>query len=353
MSCIEQRIARYQAWRLRRPTDRPMKGLLWEPDIPPLPELLQQIGIGATVVPEHIDPAVFLPNVERWHSRAAELPGDVVQRFTPAFGVPWMEAIAGCPVVAHPGSLWAEPCLSDYNIRPELRWTPQNPWFQALLQCTRRMVAHAAGRFPVAVPQMRGPLDILAAMRTPAQMCIDLLECPDEVDRLLAELTDLWIAVGEAVLAEIPAYRGGYSTRMGMWAPGPALTMQNDVSTLVSGAAYGRFALPCDRRIVERFEYADFHMHSSEHHQIDVLLEMEELTAIQLTLEHTLGGPPLDVLLGKARRILVRKPLLLVCLDCETADRCLAELPSAGLCVMVASNDAEVPSLFEAWLRRN
>lgn len=346
----EERIARYQAWRLRRPAERPMYGLLWEPDIPPLPRFLERVGIGASVVAGQIDPDEFLPSVERWHSRASELPGDVVQRFTPAYGIPWMEAIAGCPVVAHPGSLWAAPCLPDYTSRSRLQFTPHNPWFQTLIECTRRMVAQSAGRFPVAVPQMRGPLDTLSAMRTPAQMCLDLLERADDVRRLLDELTAIWIAVAEAVQAEIPAFHGGYATRMGMWAPGPALTMQNDVSTLVSGQTYRQFALPHDRRITEQFAYVDFHMHSSEYHQIDAILELERLTAIQLTLEHTLGGPPLDVLLDKARRILQVKPLLLVCLDCDTAERCVEQLPAEGLCVMVACNEPRIPDEYAAWL---
>jgi hypothetical protein len=328
-------------------------GLLWEPDIPPLPEFVARVGEGAQVSVEQIQPETCLPWIERWHARAAELPGEVIQRFTPAFGMPWMEAIAGCPVVAHQGSLWAGPCLADYKTRPEIHFSPNNPWLGKLLECTRAMVDFAGGRFPVAVPQMRGPLDILAAMRTPARMCLDLLELPDEVVRILAELTDLWIAVAEAVLAEIPAFGGGYVTRMNMWAPGKALTAQNDVSTLVSARTYRQFVEPCDRKIVGRFPYTDFHMHASEHHQIDNVLALEKLTAIELTLEHTLGGLPLETMLPAARRILDRKPLLLACLDCDSAERCLRELPSAGLCVMVAINDHEVPRSLETWLREH
>ena len=88
---------------------------------------------------------------------------------------------------------------------------------------------------------MRGPLDVLAAMRTPQQMCLDLIEQPEEVRGLLGELTELWIAVGRAVLEVIPPFHGGYLGRMGMWAPGPAITPQNDVSTLLSPQTYGEF----------------------------------------------------------------------------------------------------------------
>ena len=349
-STMEERVGAYQAWRLRQPRSRPMLGLLWEPDIPPLPEFLDRVGDRA-ISAQDIDPEMYLPHIERWYQRSRELPGDTIQRFSPAFGIPWMEAIAGCPVVAHPGSLWASPTQWDYEDRSEIRFSPDCPWFGKLMEFVRAMIKHAAGRFPVAVPQMRGPLDILAAMRTPAQMCVDMIECPDEVARILAELTDLSIAVGNAVLEEIPAFCGGYVTRMNMWAPGKALTVQNDVSTLVSPSSYQRFVGPCDRRIADAWPFSDFHMHASEHHQIDGIVTLTNLTAIELTLEHTLGGPPLEMMLDAARRILKMKPLLLACFDSESAARCLQDLPNAGLCIFLTTSEPEVPKTFDAWLR--
>lgn len=216
---IEERISRYDPWLHRRSVDRPMIGLIWEPDIPPLPAFLERVGTGTALRPDQIDPALFLDHVEVWHQQDTQLTSDVIQRFTPAFGIPWVEAIAGCPVMTNPGALWAEPCLDSYADRPEIRFDPSNPWLCKLIAFTQDMVAHADGRFPIAVPQMRGPLDTLAAMRTPEQMCIDLLEQPEEVSAILGELTDLWIEVGQAALDVIPPFHGGYSARMGTWAP--------------------------------------------------------------------------------------------------------------------------------------
>ncbi len=347
---IEERISRYDAWLQRRPVDRPMIGLIWEPDIPPLPEFLERIGTGSVLRPDQIGPEIFLDCVEAWHRQDTQLTSDVIQRFTPAFGIPWVEAIAGCPVMANPGSLWAEPCLDSYADRAEIRFDPDHPWVSTLVAFTRAMVAQADGRFPIAVPQMRGPLDTLAAMRTPEQMCIDLLERPEEVSTILGELADLWIRIGQAALDVIPPFHGGYMGRMGTWAPGPAITPQNDVSTLVSPEMYEQLVLPCDRKIVAHFPYTEFHVHSSEHHQVDNLLTLEALTSIEFTLEHTLGGPPLATTLPVARHILDNKPLILATLDIETAETCLQELPAEGLCLTIALNDPEIPSEIVRWL---
>jgi hypothetical protein len=264
--------------------------------------------------------------------------------------MPWVEAIAGCRVMAKPGSLWAEPCLERYDDRPTIRFDPQHPWLASLIEFTCAMVRLSDGRFPIAAPQMRGPLDTLAAMRTPEQMCIDIIEQPDAVSAVLGELTELWVAIGQAVLDVIPPFLGGYMARMGMWAPGAAITPQNDVSTMISPQAYAELVLPWDRVIVERFPYTEFHMHSSEHHQVNNLLGLEDLTTIEFTLEHTLGGPPLETTLPAARRILENKPLILAAMDTETAEASLNELPSEGLCVTIALNDHEVPSDIGHWL---
>jgi len=348
----QERLARYRAWRLREPVDRPMLGLLWEPDIPPLADLLDLAGHGMPVLPHQIRPERSLGYIERWYEQSSELACDLVQRFTPAFGIPWIEAIAGCPVVGAPGSLWAEPVLKDYADRAPIRFDPGNPWLAKLLEFTRTLVTAADGRFPVAVPQFRGPLDTLAAMRTPEQMCVDLLEQPAEAAALLAELAELWIAVGRAVLDVIPPFHGGTMARMGTWTPEKILTAQNDVSTLVSPRLYEQFALPGDRTIVEHFPCTEFHMHGSEHHQVPNLLKLERLTTIQFTLEHTIGGPPLDAMLPVVRNILQQKPLILACLDLQTAERCLAELPAEGLCLTIATNEHEIPEETARWLRR-
>jgi nucleoside-triphosphatase THEP1 len=94
-------------------------------------------------------------------------------------------------------------------------------------------------------------------------------------------------------------------------------------------------------------------MHGSEYHQVDNLLSVEGLGSIEFTLEHTLGGPSLESMLPTVRRILETKPLVLAALDLETADRCIAELPPAGLCVTLGINDDEIPAEIARWLKNN
>lgn len=350
-----QQVTKYKRWLKREAVDRPMLGLLWEPHIPPLPGFVEQLGVGSEVRPDHIIPNTFLPWIEQWHDRCTGLLADTFQPFSPTFGIPWVEAIVGCPIIAEPGSLWAKPILASYVNRRPILLDRENPWLRKLVEILKVMVHHSDGRYPVALPAMHGPLDTLAGMRSAEVMCLDFIEETDNVLSILDELAQLYIEVCEILLDVIPPYQGGYVTRMHLWGPGRAITPQNDTATLISPQMYRRYVLPTDQKIVAHFPCQSYHLHSSEFHIFDLLLGIKELTALQVSLEHTLGGRSLEFMLPFIKRILEIKPLILVVCDFETANICLAELPSSGLCLMIAPdlNKGIFGEEYDLWLKEH
>lgn len=58
---LDERVARCKAWLKRQHVNRPMLGLLWEPDIPPLPVFVGQIGAGGELCPDCIQPVGSFP----------------------------------------------------------------------------------------------------------------------------------------------------------------------------------------------------------------------------------------------------------------------------------------------------
>ena len=347
---LADRIHRNEAWISRDAVDRPMIGLEWEPDIRPLPQFLEMMGNGSQISPEQVQLELFLPHVEADFQRDSQLCTDIIQPFAPGFGIPWVEAIAGCPVVAGTNSVWTRPVLDSYDDRPPITFDPENPWLLKLLEFTRALVDLSDGRFPVAHPPLHRPLYALAGMVGEQRLCIDLIENPDAVKKAMCELADLWIRVAGAVLEIIPPFHGGYSTWMKLYAPGKAVNLQNEFAPLISSRMYEEFAHPLDDEPAAFFPYQSFHLHGSAAHQIEALLRLDGLTMIQLPLEHHVGGPSLEVMLPIARRILEKKALLLVPPDVETAEICLRELPAAGLCVAVMVVPRELGHEYDEWL---
>lgn len=330
-------LNRYRAWLAREPVDRPMLGLFWEPDIPPLRELVERVGVGMEIRPEQIHPREFLHKVERWHQREAQVPGDVIQSFGSTLGMLWVQAVAGCPIIVQTDSFWAAPIIESYADRPPIHFDPDNPWVQKLIECTRAMVEFAASRFPVSLPVMHGPLDVLAAMRTSQRMCLDFYDHPAELFQVLGEISQLYVELADAVLEVIPPFRGGWVTRIHVWASDLAITPQNDTGALISADMYRRFVLPWDRFIIDHYPYSSYHLHSTSKHVFDLIVTLENVSCLQVSLEHDRGGSSLDVMLPAIHSLLVHdKPVLVVTWDFDAAERCLRELPWKGLCLTLA-----------------
>ena len=73
----------------------------------------------------------------------------------------------------------------------ELEIKPDNPWLQKLVEFQKFLVNLSGGRFPVGNSLMRGPLDLLAALRGQENMCLDLYDCPEKMDAALDRIVDL------------------------------------------------------------------------------------------------------------------------------------------------------------------
>lgn len=121
--------------------------------------------------------------------------------------VPWVEAIAGCPLYHKRGNFRAEHGL-DYGHLAELKI--HQDWLEKLVEFTQWLAELSDGRFPVALCLMRGPADLLAALRGAERSIYDLIDYPQQVDPALQILTDIWIQVAHAQLEHIPAFAGGY-----------------------------------------------------------------------------------------------------------------------------------------------
>jgi hypothetical protein len=328
-----------------------MVGLLWEVDIRPLPEFIDTIGQGNLISSNQVHPEFFLPYVEAWFDRDARLTTDILQSFSPAFGFPWVEAILGCPLIAGQDSIWSLPILRSYTDWAETSLSLDNPWFCKLMEFTQVLVNYSAGRFPISLPPIHSPLDLLGAIRGDQQMLLDLVDQHDAVQKILTDLTQVYFSIIESCLDIIPPFAGGYTTRLRMWAPGKAITPQNEYASMISTRMYREFALPIDRVITEHFPYHSFHLHGSAQHQINNLLTLEQLTSIQITLEHNVGGPSLEEMLPRISNILKLKPVICVVPDIATAEICSNELPPEGLMILLLEGVPELDEKYDAWLR--
>ncbi|MCC7352927.1 MAG: hypothetical protein IT330_04150 [Anaerolineae bacterium] len=334
---LEAKLARHRAFWQRAETDRPLYGF-WQGGYFPL-EGLQGVMTSGYLKPENLVPEGFLSLYEARSVRTMLDAGDLLPAVTPFLGIPWTEAIAGCPIVVslESGSIWAEPYttkLSDLDGLEERALSPHNPWLRKLLEFQQVLKEELGGSIPFGTPIQRGPTDLLASIMGGTAMVYAFCEEPERMRRITRAVANVWIKVAQMQLALAPEFHGGYGCYRGLWAPGQVVTVQEDSSALLSPALYEDFVLPEDRRIYANFAYPLMHNHSAFLHiTIDGVVTSEALAGYEMTIDPS-PGPSISDLLPYMQRAQAKKPLIVFGTLSEADLRLIvATLPPAGLAI--------------------
>lgn len=227
--------------------------------------------------------------------------------------VPWMEAIAGCPIRAlvKAGSMRTRPILNDWHDLGRLPDLRNDRWLDALTALIERMVHRSADRLAIAHTLMRGPADIAEAMIGAERLCLTMYDHPHKLAALLEYATALFQKVWREQSSRIPWIQGGTANWFGLWAPGTTVRTQCDASALTSPAQYRAHFAPWDLRTAQVADYSIMHLHSGSLHIIDTLLEDPFPTAIQVSLDPPPSAPSWRELLPTFAKMLAHKPLLI------------------------------------------
>lgn len=253
----------------------------------------------------------FLPEFERLFQTHEEQGGDFMWAGSAFWGVPWVEALAGCGVFVdqHTGSSRSVPpsgFRGDADLSP---FDSQGPWARKAREFLRLLRARSAGRYPLAATLMRGISDLLAALYGGSDFVYHLMENPKNEKRLIRQLTDLWIDFARDQLTEIPDFHGGVgSFYYSMWLPGRGVWLQEDASALLSPRLFGEFIYPAVLEIAAAFDTTIIHLHPGSYVPVEFLVDTP-LAAIELHID--LGGPRAEDLLPVYRKIQSRKPLII------------------------------------------
>jgi hypothetical protein len=233
--------------------------------------------------PDAIDPAPILPEYDKVAAAREAIGDDAIGVAEPLLGIPWLEAMAGCRVQVPEGkSIWPEP-PENVDIEAPILHNPEDPWFRTLLEILQTVVTHVDGRYAVSLSHLRGPTDILIARFGSERFFMLFFERPELVERLARQCSDLWRQVVNAERVIVPAYRGGYGVRQfGLWAPQPAVWLQDDTSSMMSRRHYARFFLAPMKHMAGFLPYGVLHLHIGSLHVAELLAGVPNVRAINL-----------------------------------------------------------------------
>jgi len=260
--------------------------------------------------PDLIDPKLLIQRL-KLDEESPIIYGDFLRTLVPS-DFCWTQAFIGCPICVNSGKVWAEPFIEEIEkINSYLKINEE--WLKKLLEFTSALIDFSQGRFPVAQPLFRGPIDMAASALGSDRLCIAIYKRPDLLGNLLSFCAKVFIDALLEQLRLLPRFQNGYSCVFGIWAPEPICRTQADYSVLVSPEIYEKIFLPHDLKIIKTFKYTIFHLHSANIHIAEKLLKVPELKAIQVSIDYPAKAfsPPLEKLIPVFRKIQEKKPLII------------------------------------------
>lgn len=265
---------------------------------------------GKVITPDMIDVASFMTDYEQMYQTSLLVEQDGFWVGTPFTGIPWMEAMLGCKIIAMEYSFISEPTGATIEDQTDLAVDKDNPWLLKYLEFTQALIDLSAGRFPVGQPIMRGPSDMLGSILGQEAMVYALMLFPDKSQRALEQVTRSFVQVIKAQEALIEDFHSGRSMGFySVWTPGKCIWYQEDLSALLSPALFKQMLRPCGAIICKDYDYTAIHIHPSSFFIVEELLEMDALKIIQVNKD--IGGPSIAEMMGLLKKIVEKKNLII------------------------------------------
>jgi 5-methyltetrahydrofolate--homocysteine methyltransferase len=209
--------------------------------------------------------------------------GDAFPKFWPNFGPGIVAGFLGADVHCDPDgqTVWFDHApVEPRDLRFEHQ--PENRWWTRVRDLTRAAVERWGDRVAVAHTDLGGAVDILASFRSTQHLLYDLADRPEEVKRLVDEITPLWLGYYEELHSIIQRAGRGTTTWAAIWSPGRCYMFQCDFGYMISTQMFERFVMPDLSTCFEHMDHAFYHLDGKgQIRHLDVLLAEEELAGIQ------------------------------------------------------------------------
>ncbi len=306
---------------------------------------------GKLITPGMLDVASFMDDYERMYNESLRVEQDGFWVGTPYTGIPWMEAMLGCEVAAMEASFVSKPTGATIENLEPVELTQENEWLAKYLEFTTRLVALSADRFPVGMPIMRGPSDMLGSLLGQQEMVLALMQHPEKSARALHNVTECFMQVIKAQEDLCNDFHGGRSMGFyNVWCPGKCIWYQEDLSALLSPALFRQMLRPCGEYICRDYDYTAIHLHPSSFFIVDELLEMKQLKVIEINKD--IGGPSIEEMMGLCKKIVARKNIIIWGdLDEEDLECIQNQLPPRGVYIHLVAESVDRANQLIACLR--
>lgn len=236
---------------------------------------------------------------------------------------------------------WSEPLVRDWRDVEKLKLDMNNEYLKKLEDFTTYALDRCAGKSLVGYTDLHPGLDCAAAWRDPQQLCIDMLDSPDEVHRL----AKLSIADFETIYDHFDAVLKAHGQLSASWMGIPSYGRMHipscDFSNLISPAMFIEFGLPILQREVKTMTHNIFHVDGKRvARHLDAILSVPEVNALQW-VQGVGDDQPIMQWVPFIRQIQARKMPVIIDLHKQELDDFIAAIRPEGIFLWIATENEE------------
>ena len=244
-------------------------------------------------------------------------------------------------------TVWFSPA-SEIEIQDlQLDYDPENIWWKRVKDLTLAATTHWQGQVAVSVTDLGGNLDILASFRGTDGLLFDVMDQPDQVDRLVRQINQLWLRYYDELDAAIRPTCNGTTCWGNIWSTGKTYMLQSDFSYMISPAMFERFVMPDLESCCDHLDHGFYHLDGKgEIPHLDLLLSIKRLRGIQWIPGD--GQPTPDRWLPLLKRIQEGGKLCQVFVNPEGARRIVKNLGGRGFLLVIQYANNEIANADEA-----
>jgi hypothetical protein len=193
-----------------------------------------------------------------------------------------MAGCLGCDLEFGENTSWSAPNILDWEHIPDLSLRDDNRWWRLLRELTQAAVAASGGRYAVGMTDIHADGDLVAALRGPQTLCLDLALYPDEVQRVEALTAPAFYQMYNELYRLTHDTLDGSITWFNVWYPGRWYPLSCDFSFLISPKMFQKFFLPEIERQARWLDTCLYHLDGPRAVvHLDALLEVKEIRGIQ------------------------------------------------------------------------
>ncbi len=202
--------------------------------------------------------------------------------FWPNLGPGVYAAFFGCVLIYGEVTAWSEPLVRAGSGAPDPVLDRSGEHFRKLEEMTRLALSRCEGLSLVGYTDFHPGLDCVADWLGVTRLCLDLIEDPGEVKRLVDVAIGGFQPVFDHFDALLKARRQPSVTWMGIPSFAKLHIPSCDIAAMISPAHFEEFCLPVLRREVKPMGHNIFHLDGKGvARHLDRVLEVPEVQAIQ------------------------------------------------------------------------